>query len=176
MLMMLLNAHKQLRGVLFDLPHVTGDAIHVADLADRCQVMGGDFLMSVPKGGDAYIMKHILHDWDDERATQILRNCHRAMPSDGLLLVVDPVIPRGNSPHFGKLLDLEMLVLTPRGRERTRVEFEELLKTQPLSIFNMVQRIDRSAAEDIIAKHRKGSMTSGVDTTANQLGGAFDNG
>jgi len=84
--------------------------------------------MSVPKGGDAYIMKHILHDWDDERATQILRNCHRAMPSDGLLLVVDPVIPRGNSPHFGKLLDLEMLVLTPRGRERTRVEFEELLK------------------------------------------------
>ena len=128
MLKVLLTAYRRLRGVLYDLPHVTGGALHTADLVDRCQVMGGDFLMSVPKGGDAYIMKHILHDWDDERATQILRNCHRAMPSDGLLLVVDPVIPRGNSPHFGKLLDLEMLVLTPRGRERTRVEFEELLK------------------------------------------------
>jgi SAM-dependent methyltransferase len=128
MLKLLLNAYQQLRGVLYDLPHVTGGALHTADLADRCRVVGGDFLVSVPKGGDAYILKHIIHDWDDERATRILRNCHRAMPSGGRLLVVDPVIPRDNSAHFGKLLDLEMLVLTPRGRERTRVEFQDLLK------------------------------------------------
>ena len=128
MLMMLLNAHKRLRGVLFDLPHVTGGALHVADLADRCQVVAGDFLVSVPEGGDAYILKHIIHDWDDERAIQILGNCHRAMSSGGRLLLVDPVIPPGNAAHFGKLLDLEMLVLTPRGRERTRAEFQDLLK------------------------------------------------
>ncbi len=128
MLMMLLNAHKQLRGVLFDLPHVTGGALHVADFADRCQVVAGDFLVSVPEGGDAYILKHIVHDWDDERAIQILGNCHRAMSSGGRLLLVDPVIPPGNTAHFGKLLDLEMLVLTPRGRERTRAEFQDLLK------------------------------------------------
>jgi O-methyltransferase len=123
-----LNAHKQLRGVLLDLPHVTAGALRAADLADRCRVVEGDFLVSVPEGGDAYVLKHIIHDWDDERATQILRNCHLAMPSGGRLLVVDPVIPPGNAAHFGKLLDLEMLVLTPRGRERTRAEFQDLLK------------------------------------------------
>jgi hypothetical protein len=73
-------------------------------------------------------MKHIIHDWDDERATQILRNCHRAMRPGGKVLIVDAVIPPGNRAHFGKLLDLEMLVLTPRGRERTQAEFRELLK------------------------------------------------
>ena len=97
-------------------------------VADRCQIVSGDFFASVPEGGDAYIMKHIIHDWDDERATEILRNCHRAMRSGGKVLIVDAVIPPGNAAHFGKLLDLEMLVLTPRGRERTKVEFQDLLK------------------------------------------------
>src|SRR5262249_35756943 len=94
----------------------------------RCQILSGDFFMSVPEGGDAYIMKHILHDWDDERAIQILQNCHSAMRRGGKVLIVDPVIPPGNAAHFGKLLDLEMLALTPRGRERTQAEFPDLLQ------------------------------------------------
>jgi O-methyltransferase domain len=73
-------------------------------------------------------MKHILHDWDDERAIQILRNCHSAMRRGGKVLAVDAVIPPGNAAHFGKLLDLEMLALTPRGRERTGAEFRDLLR------------------------------------------------
>jgi O-methyltransferase domain len=73
-------------------------------------------------------MKHIIHDWDDERAIQILRNCHSAMQAGGKVLIVDSVIPPGNAAHFGKFLDLEMLVLTPRGRERTRLEYQDLLK------------------------------------------------
>jgi len=97
-------------------------------VADRCQIVSGDFFESVPVGGDAYLMKHIIHDWDDERTTRILRNCHRAMHPRGKVLIVDAVIPPGNSAHFGKLLDLEMLVLTPRGRERTQAEFRELLR------------------------------------------------
>lgn len=127
----ILEANKRMRGILFELPHVTAGAtalLKSGGVAGRCQIVSGDFFASVPEGGDAYVMKHIIHDWDDERATQILRNCHRAMRPGGKLLVVDAVIPPGNGPHFGKLLDLEMLVLTPRGRERTQADFRELLK------------------------------------------------
>ena len=127
----ILKANRKMGGILFDLPHVTTGAqalLQSRGVADRCRIVNGDFFASVPEGGDAYIMKHIIHDWDDERATQILRNCHRVMRSGGKMLIVDAVIPPGNGAHFGKLLDLEMLVLTPRGRERTRVEFQDLLK------------------------------------------------
>jgi hypothetical protein len=131
LIMTILKANRKLEGILFDLPHVAAGApalLQRRGIADRCQIVSGDFFASVPEGGDAYIMKHIIHDWDDERAIQILTNCHRAMRPGGKVLIVDAVIPPGNSAHFGKLLDLEMLVLTPRGRERTRVEFQDLLK------------------------------------------------
>ena len=131
MIMTILKANRKMRGILFDLPHVTAGAatlLRSRGVADRCQIVSGDFFTSVPEGGDAYVMKHILHDWDDERAIQILRNCHGAMPRGGKVLIVDPVIPPGNAAHFGKLLDLEMLALTPRGRERTGAEFRDLLQ------------------------------------------------
>ncbi|MBI3449843.1 MAG: methyltransferase, partial [Acidobacteria bacterium] len=127
----ILKANKRMRGILFDLPHVAAGAtalLRSGGVADRCRIVSGDFFASVPEGGDACVMKHIIHDWDDERAIQILRNCHRALRPGGKVLIVDAVIPPGNRAHFGKLLDLEMLVLTPRGRERTRSEFRELLK------------------------------------------------
>ena len=127
----ILKANRKMGGILFDLPHVTAGAaalLQSRGVADRCQIVNGDFFASVPEGGDAYIMKHIIHDWDDERATQILRNCHRALRPGGKVLIVDAVIPPGNGAHFGKLLDLEMLVQTPRGRERTKAEFYDLLK------------------------------------------------
>jgi ubiquinone/menaquinone biosynthesis C-methylase UbiE len=131
MIVTILKASRRMRGILFDLPHVTAGAtalLQSGGVADRCQIVSGDFFASVPEGGDAYIMKHIIHDWDDDRASQILQNCHRALRPGGKVLLVDAVIPPGNSAHFGKLLDLEMLVLTPRGRERTQAEFRELLK------------------------------------------------
>jgi hypothetical protein len=127
----ILKANRKMGGILFDLPHVTAGAsalLQKCGIADRCQIVSGDFFVSIPEGGDAYIMKHIIHDWDDGRAIQILKNCYRAMRPGGKVLIVDAVIPPGNAAHFGKLLDLEMLVLTPRGRERTRVEFQDLLK------------------------------------------------
>jgi hypothetical protein len=128
MIMTILKANRKMRGILFDLPHVTaGAASLLRGVADRCQVVSGDFFTSVPEGGDDYIMKHILHDWDDQRAIQILRNCGSAMRRGGKVLIVDSVIPSGNTAHYGKLLDLEMLALTPRGRERTQAEFQDLL-------------------------------------------------
>src|SRR6266480_6782447 len=131
MIMTILKTNRKMRGILFDLPHVTAGAatlLRSGGVADRCQIVSGDFFTSVPEGGDAYTMKHILHDWDDERAIQILRNCHSAMRRSGKVLIVDSVIPPGNAAHFGKLLDLEMLALTPRGRERTQAEFGDLLQ------------------------------------------------
>ena len=94
----------------------------------RCEIVAGDFFGSVPQGADAYMMKHIIHDWDDESATRILQTCHRALEPRGKVLIVDAVVPPSNVPHYGKYLDLEMLVLTPRGRERTKAEFAKLLR------------------------------------------------
>jgi len=131
MIVTILKANRNMRGILFDLPHVTAGAaalLRSGGVAGRCKILSGDFFTSVPEEGDAYIMKHIIHDWDYERAIQILRNCHSAMRRGGKVLIVDSVIPSGNAAHFGKLLDLEMLALTPRGRERTQAEFRDLLQ------------------------------------------------
>jgi len=126
-----LRRHKMMRGVLFDLPHVAaGAAATFARVGITCRVRieSGDFFKELPSGADAIVMKHILHDWDDDSATQILQACHRALGPRGKVLIVDPVVPPNNTPHYGKLLDLEMLVLTPRGRERTKAEFARLLR------------------------------------------------
>jgi hypothetical protein len=128
----ILKRHKRMRGVLFDLPHVAAGAAVTFDRArvtDRARTESGDFFKALPPGADAIMMKHILHDWDDDSATRILQACHRALGRRGKVLIVDSVVPPGNVPHYGKLLDLEMLVLTPRGRERTKVEFAALLRS-----------------------------------------------
>jgi hypothetical protein len=117
-----------LRGVLFDLPHVVGRAtktIQSAGVADRCTLVGGSFFESVPQGGDAYLMRHIIHDWDDEKSLAILRSCQRAMRAGSKLLVVESVIPPGNGPFQGKFLDLTMMLI-PGGQERTADEYSRL--------------------------------------------------
>ena len=127
----ILRRNKKMRGVLFDLPHVAAGATAAfthAGVTGRVRIESGDFFKELPPGADAIIMKHILHDWDDDSATRILQACHRALGPRGKVLIVDPVVPPGNTPHYGKLLDLEMLVLTPRGRERTKAEFVKLLR------------------------------------------------
>jgi SAM-dependent methyltransferase len=137
----ILRSYRRMRGILFDMPHVVAgapDLLAAQDVADRCQVIPGDFFASVPEGADAYVLKHIIHDWDDDRSLRILKNCRRGMPRGGRLLVVDAVIPPGNAPHFGKLLDLEMLVMTPQGRERTREEFRALFRRAGLRLRRIV--------------------------------------
>ena len=126
-----LGRNKTMRGVLFDLPHVAagaGATFTRAGVTGRVRIESGDFFKELPSGTDAIIMKHIIHDWDDDSATRILQTCRRALGPRGKVLIVDPVVPPGNTPHYGKLLDLEMLVLTPRGRERTKTEFAKLLR------------------------------------------------
>ena len=125
----ILRANLGLRGVLFDRPQVVTEArpqLEAAGLGGRCEVVAGDFFESLPAGGDAYMLKRVLHDWDDERAGAILRNCHRAMPAHGRLLVIELVLPPGNAPSLGKLFDPLMLV-DLGGRERTEADYQTLL-------------------------------------------------
>jgi DNA-binding HxlR family transcriptional regulator len=137
----ILKANPHMRGVLFDMPTViagAGPLIEEAGVADRCEKVAGDFFASVPKGGDAYIMKHIIHDWDDARALTILRNCHQAMTEGGKLLLVEVVLPGGNEPSFGKIMDIEMMLL-PGGTERTEAEYKELFAAAGFRLTRIVQ-------------------------------------
>lgn len=137
----ILNAYPQMRGVLFDLPHVIAEAgplLEAAGVSDRCERVTGDFFKSVTEGGDAYIMKWIIHDWDDEKSTAILKNIHRAMNPDGKLLIIEMVVTEGNQPDLSKLVDLNMLVMTG-GRERTKAEFESLLSGAGFRLTRVIQ-------------------------------------
>jgi hypothetical protein len=134
----ILERNPQMNGVLFDAPPVVAGAQDVIkSCGARCATAGGDFFASVPEGGDAYIMKHIIHDWEDERALTILRNCHRAMTEHGRLLVVEMVIPEGNAPSPGKLLDLEMLLFL-HSFERTAEEYRSLFERAGFKLTRIV--------------------------------------
>jgi SAM-dependent methyltransferase len=125
----ILQKNPEVKGVLFDAPQVIEGAqskIAAAGLADRVETVAGDFFKSVPEGGDAYIMKWIIHDWDDEKSNAILRNCRKQMKANGKLILVDCVVPETDEPHFSKFIDLNMLVMTG-GKERTQKEFAQLL-------------------------------------------------
>ncbi|MGQ0633492.1 MAG: methyltransferase [Planctomycetaceae bacterium] len=127
-----LQKHPQLQGILYDLPHVVERSranFAAAGLAARCRCLPGSFFEHVPPGADAYLMRHIIHDWDDAEAVAILKNCRQAMAGNpqARLLVLEAVIPPGNDPMFSKLLDLNMLVI-PGGLERTEAEYRQLFK------------------------------------------------
>jgi len=129
-----LGRHSHLVGNLADLPHVVSHAdrvLHNAGVADRCKVISCDFFESVPPGGDAYVLKGVIHDWDDARATMILRNCHRAMNPSATLLLLERVLPARPeieaAPEY--IADLTMLVVSPGGRERTQAEFQKLVES-----------------------------------------------
>jgi hypothetical protein len=136
----ILQAHPSVRGVLYDLPHVASEArqaIAAKGLMDRCDVKEGSFFESVPGGGDAYILSHIIHDWDEDRCLTILNNCRRAIPAHGRLLLVEMVVPPGNDFHPSKFLDLVMLTV-PGGKERTAQEYAELFAKAGFDLTNVV--------------------------------------
>ena len=136
----ILQAHPSLRGVLFDMPHVAKEArqaIRAKGLADRCEVKEGSFFDAVPPGGDAYVMSHIIHDWDEEKCVTILENCRRAMTPAARLLLVEMVVPPGNDFHPSKLLDLTMLV-GPGGKERTVPEYQALFAKAGFALTRVV--------------------------------------
>lgn len=124
-----LAAHPHLRGIVLDLPHVVAEAPPVLDqagVADRCETLGADFFADDLPPADTYVLARILHDWDDEQAVAILRNCRRSIAENGRMLIVEQVIPEGNEPTYAKLVDLIMLTLVG-GKERNQAEWRSLL-------------------------------------------------
>ena len=137
-------------GVLFDQPHVVAGAaaaLSAAGVQHRCRVVGGSFFESVPGGGDAYLLQHVLHDWSDERCAVILRNCRAAMGATGVLLVVENLVPADADPtaHL-VMLDLHMMVMLG-GRERTRREYRSLLHSAG---FDLARSIGTRAGTEIL--------------------------
>jgi hypothetical protein len=129
-----LKAHPQVSGILFDTPETVAGAsplLKAEGVDSRCQLVGGNFLSAVPSGGDAYLLKWIVHDWDDEGAIAILRNCRAAMGERSKVLLVESVLPDGTASRSAELLtraraDINMLVLFG-AKERTALEYEALL-------------------------------------------------
>jgi hypothetical protein len=140
LLAMILQKHRGLRGIVFDLPHVVAGAkprIESLGLASRCEIVGGDFFEAVPPA-DSYIMKSIIHDWDEPRAIAILKNCAQAMRSpNGKVILIELLIAPGNEPSFGKWIDMEMLAMAG-GRERTETEYAELFAKAGLRLARVV--------------------------------------
>jgi hypothetical protein len=151
----ILTKHRRLSGTLFDLPHVIAKAqpfIESKGLRDRCSAVGGSFLDSVPKGADAYFMKHIIHDWDDERCLQLLHNCRVAMPAHSKLLVCEKVLLPDNASAYTRILDIVMLLNTPGGRERTEPEYRmlfdkagfRLTRAIPTKVENWILEVEKA--------------------------------
>lgn len=135
-----LKKYPKMKAILFDLPHVVERAkerIQASGFQDRCKLVPGSFFEAVPEAADAYVMRHIIHDWDDEKCLTILRNCHRAMKPESKLLVIESVIPSGNEPFHGKFLDLVMLLI-PGGKERTQEEYRALFEQAGFELSRIV--------------------------------------
>ncbi|PYK07930.1 MAG: methyltransferase, partial [Verrucomicrobia bacterium] len=136
----ILQKNPGMTGILFDSPQVIAGAkekIAASDIADRCELVGGDFFQSVPSGADTIILKWIIHDWNDEQSVAILKNCHRALPENGKLILVEAVVPESSEPHFSKFIDLNMLIMTG-GRERTESEFRQLYEDSGFKLTRVV--------------------------------------
>jgi len=118
-----LDRHPAIEAVVFDRPEVVAGVVDV--VGHRAEAVGGDFFASVPAGADCYVLSSVLHDWEDEDAVAILRTVREAMVPTGRLLVLETVLPEGDEPHVGKLLDILMLALVG-GRERTEREYAAL--------------------------------------------------
>lgn len=125
----ILSANPQLHGVLFDQPTVVAGAEQLshAGVGDRGTVVGGDFFDSVPEGRDAYLLSDVIHDWDDKHAVKILSACRAAMADTGCVLIAETVLPEGAEPSAGKLMDVEVMVMSSGGRNRTEAQFRTLL-------------------------------------------------
>jgi hypothetical protein len=135
-----LKRNPALKGVLFDRPGVIEQAreqVAEAGLADRIELVAGDFFQEVPKGGDAYFMRQILLDWEDEECSVILRNCIQAMNPGGALLVSERVLAPGRADLIGKLIDLILMVDTP-GRGRDETEYRRLFTRAGLTLKRMI--------------------------------------
>lgn len=154
LLQAILEAHPEMSGLLFDRPDaVEGVAARLAadGLAARCEVLAGDFFESVPAGADAYLLKYVIHDWDDARSLAILANCRRAMAEGSRLLLVETVVPPPGEAHYAKLQDLEMMVVTG-SQERTLDEYAHLLEQAGFGLLRVMPTAEPPSVIEALAR------------------------
>ncbi|MEU3025044.1 methyltransferase [Nocardiopsis alba] len=141
LLSLILENHPHLRGVLYDRPEVTRDALPAlttGTLAERCRIEGGDFLTSVPTGGDTYLIASVIHNWNDEDSIRILTHCRHAMAPQGRVLLAEVLMPEEPAPaRTAKFMDLSMLVHCD-GEQRTPAHLTELLHHSGLRLNRIV--------------------------------------
>jgi hypothetical protein len=148
--------HSAMRLTVFDLPHVADAArarIAAAGLAHRCDAIGGDALVAVPSGADAYVLKGVIHDWDNTDAIAILRTCRSAMPDGSRLLLIERILPERIDPNDAPtqekfIADIQMFV-NPGGRERTEAEFRDLLAQAGLRLMRIVNTTAPQAVMEV---------------------------
>lgn len=135
----ILKANPYLEGVLFDMEHVIKEAevLIEEEIKSKCKLIAGNFFELVPAGGDIYILKLIIHDWEDKLATMVLKNCHEAMNESSRLLVIDKVITSGDKLELSKFTDLNMMALTG-GQERTEKEFRDLYHASGFKLVRII--------------------------------------
>ena len=156
-----LDAYPNAEGILFDQPSVVEGApslLAKAGVAERCRVEGGDFFDQIPAGRDAYVLKRVIHDWDDEQSVRILRNCRAAMTNRARLLLSEGIVPSGGEPSEAKLFDINMLV-SCGALERTEQEYEDLLEAAG---FDMTRVIPTQSPLSLIEAQPKNTARSGV--------------
>lgn len=150
----ILRMYPGLSGILFDMPPVIEDArvrLMKEPCQERCLLVSGSFLESIPAGADAYLMSSVIHDWDDKHAVQILSNCRRSMKRDARLILIEIVLPAGEEVSFGNLLDLNMLVMNG-GRERTEWQFRELFDAAGFKMARIVPTLSALSVLEAIPK------------------------
>jgi len=152
------------RGILFEVPRVAEMArqfIEERGLLSRCDIVAGDAVAFVPAGADIYLMRRVLHGMSDDRAARVLQNCYAAMGATSRLLIIEHILAPDNAPSWGQMLDVQMLVLNPGGKERTQHEFEGLLQSAGLAISEIVPT--KAVTSLIIARKQ---TAAGVHTSA----------
>ncbi|ARV60124.1 methyltransferase [Nostocales cyanobacterium HT-58-2] len=137
----ILKANPTMEGILFERPSVVEGANSVLEaegVSKRCQVVAGNFFESLPSGGDAYILKYVIHLLDDERAIALLKNCHSAMEENGKIILVEQIVPPDNEPSWSKFLDIHMLIAISGGRERTKMDYQTLFEASGFKLNKIV--------------------------------------
>lgn len=142
LLFSILRKFPQLKAILFDRPQAIAGVnenqlIQSAGLSDRCDAIGGDFFQALPAGADAYLFKHIIHNWDDQASIAILKSCRRAIAPNGKILLAELIVPPGNIPSISKALDLQMLGVLG-GLERTEIEYRGLLDSAGFRVSRII--------------------------------------
>ncbi len=140
----ILKHYPSCRGILFDMPEALEKAPEMLarhQVADRIEIVPGDFFKDIPKSCTLYILKNIIHNWGDEQSAELLKNIRNAMEPDGILIIIEMVVPPGNMPSLAKLLDIQMMASMPGGKERTEKEYRAILNKSGFTLTRIIPTI-----------------------------------